>query len=248
MSAQEGTDLLQFDTAVPSAERVEAPASSGVTCDACHRVIDHQYFDLNGHPVCGACRQQIALHSGTPRGARVFGVAAVYGSIAAFLGAVLYYAVIAITNFEIGLVAIAIGYMVGYAVRVATEGRGGRRFQILAVALTYWSVGLAYTPMVFRQASNQQQQQTQTTRQAAPQSSLNDAGTGTASLGFAFAVVVGFSLALPILAVLSSMPGGLITAAIIGFGMHQAWRMTAVPEFTISGPYRITAPVASTWT
>ena len=35
------------------------------------------------------------------------------------------------------------------------------------------------------------------------------------------------------------MPGGLITAAIIGFGMHQAWRMTAAPQLTITGPYRV---------
>ena len=67
--------------------------------------------------------------------------------VAAIPGAILYYAVIAITNFEIGIVAIAIGYMVGWAVRKGAGGRGGRRFQVLALVLTYWAVGLAYTPL-----------------------------------------------------------------------------------------------------
>jgi hypothetical protein len=46
---------------------------------------------------------------------------------------------------------------------------------------------------------------------------------------------------LPVLAVVSSLPGGLISAAIIAFGMQQAWRMTGVAALQISGPYRIAA-------
>src|SRR4029450_6773668 len=80
-----------------------------------------------------------------------FGLAALFGLGAAIAGAILYYAVIAITNFEIGIVAIAIGFMVGWAVRKGAGGRGGRRFQVLALVLTYWAVGLAYTPITFKQ-------------------------------------------------------------------------------------------------
>ena len=63
-------------------------------------------------------------------------IAAIFGLGAALAGAAIYYAVIAITHFEIGLVAILIGYMVGYAVRKGAGGRGGLRFQILAALLT----------------------------------------------------------------------------------------------------------------
>ena len=38
----------------------------------------------------------------------------------------------------------------GLRVRKGAGGRGGRRFQILAVVLTYWAVGLAYTPLAFK--------------------------------------------------------------------------------------------------
>ena len=87
-----------------------------------------------------------------------FAKATIFGLVAAILGAALYYAVIAITNFEIGIVAIAIGYMVGFAVRKGAGG-GGRRFQVIAVLLTYWAVGLAYMPLVLRDASRREQQQ-----------------------------------------------------------------------------------------
>jgi hypothetical protein len=46
---------------------------------------------------------------------------------------------------------------------------------------------------------------------------------------------------LPVLVVFGSMPGGLLSALIIGIGMRQAWQMTAVPPLQISGPYRIAA-------
>jgi hypothetical protein len=41
-----------------------------------------------------------------------------------------------------------------------------------------------------------------------------------------------------------SMPGGVLSAAIIGFGMLQAWKMTAAPAVVVSGPYRIGATAA----
>ena len=49
---------------------------------------------------------------------------------AGIVGAAIYYAVIAITHLEIGIVAILIGYMVGRAVRKGARGHGGLRFQI----------------------------------------------------------------------------------------------------------------------
>jgi hypothetical protein len=168
----------------------------------------------------------------------VFARTGLYGLGATIAGAVLYYAIIAITDFEIGIVAIAIGYMVGYAVRAGARGRGGRRFQVLALALTYWAVGLAYTPLAFRGMSEQSEGQAQTTP-ASPASDSTDAADADVNIPFAVAFLLVFSLALPVLVVAGSMPGGLISAAIIAFGMHQAWRMTAAPQVQITGPYRI---------
>jgi hypothetical protein len=54
-----------------------------------------------------------------------------------------------------------------------------------------------------------------------------------------------FVAVLPIIAVLGSLPAGLISALIIGIGMRRAWRMTAdsgsdAPGTTIvAGPFRV---------
>ena len=170
----------------------------------------------------------------------MIGRALLFGGGAAVLGAILYYAVIAITNFEIGLVAIAIGYMVGYAMRMATKGRGGRRFQIIAVVLTYWAVGLAYMPLALggaRQAQGRSEQSA-TSADAGPQAAR---AVSPRQLLVGLALLGGLTFALPVLAIAGSLPGGLISGVIIAFGMHQAWRMTAAPQFEISGPYRVGA-------
>jgi hypothetical protein len=133
--------------------------TQGVTCTACHRAITDEYFDVNGQSVCEACRTQLVQLTQTPRGWGLFAKAAVFGVVAAILGAILYYAVIAITDFEIGIVAIAIGYMVGWAIRKATASRGGRRYQVLALVLTYWAVGVAYTPLTFQGLAEQEKKE-----------------------------------------------------------------------------------------
>jgi hypothetical protein len=60
----------------------------------------------------------------------------------------------------------------------------------------------------------------------------------------AIGIVLGFVLALPLLVVFGTMPTGLISAAIIGFGMHQAWRMTGADALVISGPYAVGTPAS----
>jgi hypothetical protein len=247
---------LQFDTVVPTRPADAAAPPAGVRCVACQQLVADEYFDINGHPVCAGCRDAASHQVQTPTGAGVLMRAAGLGIVAAILGAIVYYGVMALTNFEIGIVAIAIGYMVGYGIRLGTGGRGGRRFQVLAVVLTYWAVGLAYTPFVFSEAGNEQPAQVgdgvlqvgrgagagASTAPATPVAA-DDAAEGT-GLGYALVVILGLTFALPVLSVVSSLPGGLISAAIIAFGMHQAWKMTSAPHLAISGPYRVgDAPV-----
>ena len=248
---------LQFDTAIPSGPAEAHSVQQGVSCVGCRRPLRNEYFDVDGQSTCRSCRDQAARLAETPREWGVFFRACLFGFVAAVLGAIVYYAVIAITNFEIGIVAIAIGYMVGQGIRMATQGRGGRRFQVIALVLTYWAVGLAYVPFIFSEVSK-----TDTTEQAsistttvadAPDASAADepeadepasaapASPDGVNLPVAVAILAGFSLLLPVLTIVSSLPGGLISAAIIAFGMQQAWRMTAAPQPQISGPYRIGA-------
>ena len=48
---------LQFETAIPQEGAADAAARpDGVSCRNCARPIADEYFDLNGLPVCGPCR------------------------------------------------------------------------------------------------------------------------------------------------------------------------------------------------
>ena len=256
-------DTLQFDSVVPPPLPAGATvASTGVTCAACRTAIRDDYFDVNGQSVCAVCRARILQHSAPIKGWGTLVRAAVFGTGAAIAGALLYYAVIAITNFEIGLVAIAIGYMVGYSVRAGARGRGGLRLQVLALALTYVAVSLAYGALAIgaalgeiRQAANRSASGiTASATGAAPAGNTPPAGTrpgvdttmpadgagdeeGPALVGYA--ALIGLTLALPVMVIFGSLPGGLLSGAIIGFGMMQAWRLTAAPQLHVSGPYRV---------
>lgn len=235
---------LQFDTAVPNAPAgLSLQSSSGVTCAQCHNTLTEEYYDVNSVSVCDRCRVAIEQIAAPLTAWGPFVRAAIFGVGAAIAGAILYYGVIAITNLEIGIVAIAIGYMVGYAIRRATGSRGGRRLQILAIVLTYWSVGLAYTPVAFKQLADAEQ--TRTSQEVTTES--EDGLTG-GQLVIGLAIVAALTLVLPVMVIFGSLPGGLISAVIIGVGMRQAWRMTAAPTLVVSGPYRIGAsstPAAS---
>lgn len=45
--------------------------------------------------------------------------------------------------------------------------------------------------------------------------------------------------ALPIMSIVGSLPGGLLSALIIGIGLHQAWSMTGPHKLMVSGPYKV---------
>jgi len=227
---------LQFDKVVPQA----GAAPGALSCAYCKRPLGAEYYDVSGKSACAGCRGQIEALIQTPQGAGPFLAALLFGTVAGIAGAILYYAVIAITNFEIGIVAIAIGFMVGYAVRKGAGGRGGRRFQVLAVALTYLAVGLAYTPLAVKGAL-QSRAKTDVSSSATTDTSEVKPGPSPIKL---VAVLAGFVVALPVIVIAGGLPASLLSAAIIFFGMQQAWRMTGAPRLKITGPYRVGAPPA----
>jgi hypothetical protein len=258
MSDQEpriGKEELQFDRVITESASSAVPSKLAVTCAACHTSIETEYYHFNGNVLCSRCRTALESAVDTPRGFTPLITAGVFGLGAGVFGAVIYYAVMAIAHLEIGIVAILIGYMVGYAVRKGARGRGGLRFQVVAVALTYVSVALAYTPIAIKQAiadrtaQKAQAPTTETDSQAGAASGNTHAIPAKPSGGrpvLAFALLLAFVAALPVLIVLSSFPSGLISAFIIFIGMRQAWRMTGAPALEILGPYRVgTAPVST---
>ncbi len=132
-------DELQFEHAEFPAE-VGAASEPQISCSVCTAAIPELYYEANGKVLCPPCRDRI--EAGFQQGSRLGRVikAFVFGSIAAAIGAILYYAIMKITGWNIGIVAIVVGVLVGGAVKAGSGNRGGRFYQFLALFLTYSAI------------------------------------------------------------------------------------------------------------
>ncbi len=143
------SEPLQFDSAEP------AGTPAAVACANCGAAITHEYHLANQTVLCGRCRLALERAWQSGSGAGRFSRAIVFGAGGAALGALVYYAVLAITNLEIGLIAILVGWLVGRAVRKGSGERGGLKYQVLAVGLTYLAIVTTYIPFIRRALDDQ---------------------------------------------------------------------------------------------
>jgi hypothetical protein len=132
-----------------SAPATSAPAAAASTaiCTRCATTIGGYYYESAGAVYCPKCKHAAENAAGAQSGGSGgMGRAALFGFGAAIVGAIGYWAFIKITDFDWALVSIAVGMLVATAIRKGNGNRGGRRFQFLAVALTYFAIGGAYAP------------------------------------------------------------------------------------------------------
>src|SRR5947209_6260748 len=127
--------------ASPIPSREEPERVRGIQCSDCRNVSRISYYALNDRPVCVRCKQQYAdrIARGTAPGA--WGRAVFQGLNAASVGAVVTALGISIFGFTRILCAVGVGYLVGSAIKKANGGWPGRRYQYLAVGLTYFALG-----------------------------------------------------------------------------------------------------------
>ena len=240
-----------LDFTAPATETAGPPA-----CAACGKPIDNEYWSVGTAVICSACRANVALEQGDAarldrRGKR-FSKALLYGVGGMIAGAAIWYGVAKFLNLEIGLIAILLGWLVGKGVMKGSDERGGRRYQVMAVLLTWFGIGLGYAPFVFedqpQQASASATINSDSTTTEAPASgeeadqSVNEStGTSDDDIGVVRAVgtLLLMTASLPWYAVAAGFPGSLISILIYGFALLQAWRMTASREVLISGPFKV---------
>ncbi|MBB5058494.1 hypothetical protein HDF16_003208 [Granulicella aggregans] len=131
-----------------------------------------------------------------------------YGIAAAIVGSILYAAFTILTNIVIGYFAVGVGYLVGKAMLHATQGLGGRKFQIASAVLTYIGVSMAAVPEILW--------------------AFHKKGADLSHIGargmFALAE---YGIASPILRLQRNVGSGLIGLFILFIGIRFAWRMTA---------------------
>src|SRR5437899_7026137 len=248
-SASPGSGTLQFD----HADRGPTPAE--LTCAACKQPIRAAYYDINGNLTCQRCRGQIvgAWNRGSP--AARFAKALLLGGVAAALGAGLYFGIEALTGYEFGLVAVVVGFVVGAAVRKGSNGRGGWRYQALAMFLTYSAVVATDSSLIARELG-QQLLAHRDSAQAAANTTLKQASApgavmtpdaaagqrrerpGTLALLVGLAVLAALAYAAPIMIGISN-PLHLLIA---GFALYEAWKLNRGVALRVTGPYQVGAP------
>ena len=136
---------LQFDQA-------EFTAPQTVSCGVCKATLSDAYYEANGEIFCQSCSEAMRAQL-AGAGSRIGRLthALLFGLGAGILGTIIYYAVRAITGYEVGLVAIVVGYLVGGAVRKGSGGRGGWRYQVIAALITYAAIAATYVPMAIEE-------------------------------------------------------------------------------------------------
>lgn len=77
--------------------------------------------------------------------------AIVTGCAALVIASAFYSGVFALRGLEFVL-AVAIGHLVGAAVKAGSRGRGGWGYQSVAIALTYFAIAMSYVPLVEKES------------------------------------------------------------------------------------------------
>lgn len=128
---------IDFDTA-----RFQEPL--GGACVVCKNDIASTYWEVNGQLVCERCYLAHASEFDGQADAAGYLRGLALGIGAALLGAVGWVLITIFSGYQLGIVAIAVGWLVGKAVLRGTRRQGGVPGQLMAVGLTYLAIVSQY--------------------------------------------------------------------------------------------------------
>jgi hypothetical protein len=250
---------LQFDKA-----EFVAP-EGGRTCQRCTRAVGQEYFEAHGQMLCPPCGDELR---GGPGGRAAWLRGLLFGGGAALLGTILWY--VAIKNDAgYGLIAIGIGLFVGFAVRKGSRGRGGWRYQALAMGLTYLSMTVVYTPAAMKgmlqgahKADKNQAgkgngeagkdeagplpSEAPVATARAPGAPSGKPPAGDVSFGKAVAALSLFVIIALVIACVAPFlagAGGLMNLLIIAIALYEAWKINR--RVVVTGPFRTDGAAAA---
>jgi hypothetical protein len=243
------TDSLTPSPQFGTAEYVGT--AGGDHCQFCHQPIGPTYYRASSAMACQSCAER--MRGAFAKDSRsAFVRAILFGTGAAILGLILYATFEIVTTITIGYAALAVGWMIGKAMIMGSGGVGGRRYQVVAVLLTYAAVSMAAVPVAihyFRQHPEEMHRKAaqNTAAPSSPDSSSSDSSSTSPSetapakekpsFGAAIASLAFLGLASPFLDLASNPFGGLIGLVILFVGMRFAWTFTAARGVEILGPF-----------
>ena len=190
------------------------------------------------------------------------------GSGAALLGALIHFSVLHFLQINAALVTILMGWLVGKAVRKGSGGRGGWRYQVMALLLTYLSIAMAYVPLLIGELRSARTQDPVATEQVAADSTNNDSAAQPAAaqqaevaaspteadaeeitepavapapLNGVGLIVVFLGMVVGLLFSLPVIIGmdSPLSLLIFGFGLFQAWQTNKRAVIDVTGPHAL---------
>lgn len=244
----------------------DEPAAAGpVTCVRCHAPLT-QYWSVDGRVVCERCAGELQAERRSSKGAvgRVMRALAL-GSGGMIAGALVWYGVAAYSGWQLGVIAILLGWLVGKGVQYGSGRRTGIGYQIMAVVITYLGIGFASLPFFLQEGARLPlAADTAAVRPAADSSVSSDSAQFAALdsslaegrkfeeearsnpvrlmwnffVGFVSLILV-LVLSLPVLTILNG--GSLLTGFIYAIALYEAWKFSRGVELVVSGPYQVGA-------
>jgi hypothetical protein len=215
-------DALQFRRAQPI-----VPESQ--TCASCKQPIAGEHYQVQNHVICPQCAERIRAGQQSQQSISLFRPF-IYGAGAALAGCLLYAIPLAM-GVQIGIVALAVGWLVGKAIRHASYGIGGRPQQILAVALTYFAISTSFFPATLFVVAKLNLEGKHQGAEVAPRAKMGTIPSKEIPTLLLLAAIS------PFLELKTSPAGGLISLFILFIGLRYAWALTARHEIIVSGPY-----------
>jgi hypothetical protein len=205
--SEQGQSEIDFTHA-----QYEAPAEAA--CAVCKQPFTAAYYSVNGHGVCERC---LATLRASQRGS--FFKALGLGTAAGAVGAAVYYAIRSATGYDLALITIVVGIIVGIGVRRGAGGSQSAVYRAMAVGITWVAMCSTYIPDVLK--------------------GFREDGSQIGAIQVIFAAVL--SLGVPYFMIKGAEVLGLIIFAV---GIWEAWRRSAPPTFQVAGPFQL-APSAT---
>jgi hypothetical protein len=248
-------------SAIPTHDPSPPPAPA-MWCSECRAPMRTQYFALNERPICAKCRPQFAKMIQRGVGAAAMQRAVLQGGLTTLLGAAALAAGVIIFPFLRLPIVVGIGWFMGKRIMASVDGYGGRRYQYLAVGLTYVAILLGSLVPAIKRANDDAKRRaaieaaqirTLATQQQAINEELEALGiepvraeqpeVSAGKSVFAF-------LILPLLAMFEF---GIYAAGVgllaLGFALYKAWDLTDGQglDLVLKGPFRVgSGPIAAT--
>jgi len=191
-------------------------------CALCNKIIFGRYYRVSEQMACSACTteaRQAYKRSGLAATPAAFQRALLFGTGAAILSTMICANITALTNWTPGLLALAVGWLVGTAIRKGANGLGGVRCQYAAVLLTYAAISLSAIPSQLYFA----------VKYAA---SISDRGAFLQHLLLA-------SLLSPISNLGKNPLAGAVGLFALCIGSYIAWQLNRTEFLEVNGPYNL---------